>query len=47
MTTAIEKAYENMTSEQREESTRAIGEMMGIPPHVRKSRKALEKFYYL
>lgn len=43
MATAVEKAFANMTAEQREEANRAIGEMMGIPSHVRRRRKAIEQ----
>lgn len=37
MATEFEKAFENMTPEQRSQAKKEIGEMMGMPPsyHVK------------
>lgn len=45
--TAFEKAFENMTPEQRRQATEAIGEMMGISPNVRKNQASLKSPVYL
>ena len=39
MATEFEKAFENMTPEQRTQAKKAIGEMMGMPPHMPKSQE--------
>ncbi len=47
MATALGKAFENITPEQREQTTKYIGEMRGIPSHVQKRQAASRILYYL
>lgn len=39
MATEFEKAFENMTPEQRSQAKKEIGEMMGMPPHMRERQE--------
>lgn len=39
MATAFEKAFEKMTPAQRKRASKAIGDMMGMPPKKKKTTK--------